>query len=189
MKKLIVTLLAGLMVLGLVACGGPSVAGTYTHELTAEDLAGATSHNGFLSALSATQKNTLVLNEDNTYSYTKTVTAPEKDGQDLGLNLTFEFTGTYTAEENVVTLEVPTDCKFEEAWGALADAGMFLNSAGSASNGDKVQCKEGETHDPLDMFLTPYYLDSTNHDSSVVVTINTEDGSFTYNEVASSDDE
>lgn len=187
----IVIALATVLILSGCGAKGSGIAGTYKYQISPEQLEGQTSHNGFISALGASQINTLVLNDDGTYEYTKQIVVLNDSGKvdSNGINLTHKFTGKYTSEDFVVTLESPEDNEFDENWASLSETGYLLNSSGKASAGDLVQVKEDEFHKPLDLFLTEYYLDSEKHDSSVVVTVDKETSTFTYNETKSSDDE
>lgn len=175
----------------LVGCGGSDdISGTYEITLAPDELAGQTSHNGFLSSFAAEQVNTLELKDDGTYEYTKEVHPTGEAVETAGdFKITYTFTGEYTNEDDVVTLAAPKDCEFDEKWGTLVDAGFFQNSKGSASNGDIVESKEDEFKEPLNLFLTPYYLDSKEPGKEVKITINKDDSSFKYSEEANSDDE
>lgn len=185
MKKGLAVLMALMLVCVLTACGGNSIAGTYTVNLITEEISGNLTHNGYLVAIQSVQTNTLILNEDGTYSYTKVVTG-NREGVG-GVNLSYTFIGTYTAEDMVVTLHTPTDCEFNEDWGPFTDHG-FQNSSGKHSEGATVQCKAESGHEPLNMFLTPYLVDS-DETGEVVITVDVENSTFSYNEVVSSDDE
>ena len=68
MKKFAALVLA--LVLALSCCAALAES-TYTHSFSAEELAGNTDMNGFVSALALTERNTLVLKDDGTYEYTK----------------------------------------------------------------------------------------------------------------------
>ena len=185
MKQILAFALALLMVCALTACGGggsKSVAGTYTVTMDAEECANNLVHNGYLAASVPTEVNTLVLNDDNTYTYTTHITT-EKNG----VELKYVFTGTYTNTDAEVTLEAPTDCEFSEVWGAFTDYG-FLNSSGKHSEGAVVQCKAESGHKPLEMFLTPYLIDS-DETGDVKVTLDADNATCTYSSVASSDDD
>ena len=174
----------------LTACSSAFAAsGTYTAYFTTEDMSGSCAHSGFIAGVGASEKNTLVLNEDGTYEYTKFVSKFDENQEPIegALALRFVFTGSYEEDGNTITLKVPTECVFSEDWASLAAAGYFMNSEGKASEGDIVQCKETQTHDPMLIFPGPLYQDADEL-VDVVVTINT-DGTFTYNAVASSDDD
>ena len=80
--------------------------------------------------------------------------------------------------------------------------GMFLNTAGSytwengSGSGDIVQCKEEESHIPMDLFAGPYVLDSgttseSGFDASkttVTITPDSSANTFTYVIVNTDDD-
>ena len=73
-----VTATAGL----LAACGGGSDDGsseTYTITYTTEEISGNVRHTGYLTAMSAIEENTVILNDDGTYEYTKYVTTDTDD--------------------------------------------------------------------------------------------------------------
>lgn len=162
----------------------------YTFELTKEDLAGKTAHNGFISGTGAQERNKVVLKDDGTYEYTKEVAKYDEDGnkQEDDLDLVYVYTGKYTEADGEVTLEIPEDCEFKEDWGILEEKGYLLSSEGKASAGDKVVPKEGEEYDPMNTFLTEYYVDSAKCDSPVVIIVDDETGEFSYKEVESDDD-
>ncbi len=168
----------------------------YTCTFAAEDLAGVTDMNGFVSALALTELNTIVLKEDGTYAYTKLMGYIDENGEAVAMEsengtmfakICYVYTGTYTQEGDQVVLNVPEECEFSEDWGALVDLGYMKNSEGKASEGDRVVNYEGTDYDPMDNFGSQVYK-FVGHDEPVSVTVN-EDGTFTYNEVASSDDD
>ena len=99
----------------------------------------------------------------------------------------YVYTGTYTLQDDQATLNVPDECVFSEDWGVLDTMGYLKSSEGIASNGDRVTNYEGTDYDPWDNFGNPVYKFS-GHDAPVSVTLNA-DGTFTYNAVASSDDD
>ena len=162
----------------------------YTFALTTEDLAGKTAHNGFISGIGAQERNKVILKEDGTYEYTKEVAIYDEDGNknEDGVDLVYLYTGKYTEADGEVTLEIPEDCEFKENWASLEEKGYLLSSEGKASEGDLVTPKEGETYDPMNTFLTEYYVDSANCDSPVVIIVDDETGEFSYKEVESDDD-
>ena len=168
----------------------------YTCDFAAEDLAGTTDMNGFVSALALTERNTIVLREDGTYTYTKLMAYIDENGEAVAMEsengtmfvkICYVYTGTYTQEGDQVTLNVPEECEFSEDWGALVDLGYMKNSEGKATEGDRVVNYEGTDYDPMDNFDSQVYK-FVGHDAPVSVTV-AEDGTFTYNEVASSDDD
>ena len=194
MKKFATLLLALILT---TACCAALADSQYTIFFPAEELAGTTDLNGFISAQAMTELNTLVLKDDGTYELTKLVGTLgedyvpvdiEMDGQALrATTVTYLYTGTYTQDGDQVTLNVPDECVFSEDWGALADLGFLSNSEGTATNGDRVVNYEGTDYDPMDNFGSPVYK-FAGHDAAVNVTVNA-DGTFTYNAVASSDDD
>ena len=194
MKKFATLLLALILT---TACCAALADSQYTIFFPAEELAGTTDLNGFISAQAMTELNTLVLKDDGTYELTKLVGTLgedyvpvdiEMDGQALrATTVTYLYTGTYTQDGDQVTLNVPDECVFSEDWGALADLGFLSNSEGTATNGDRVVNFEGTDYDPMDNFGSPVYK-FAGHDAAVNVTVNA-DGTFTYNAVASSDDD
>ena len=168
----------------------------YTHAFAAEELAGTTDMNGFVSALALTELNTVILKDDGTYEYTKLMAYLNEDGEvievtsengTMRFEIRYVYTGTYTQEGDQVTMNVPEECVFLEDWGVLVDAGYMKNSEGKASEGDRVVNYEGTDYDPMDNFGSQVYK-FVGHDDPVSLTVN-EDGTFTYNEVASSDDD
>ena len=187
MKKLIAILT---LVAMLAACSCAFAAsGTWTAYFTTEQMSGSCAHSGFIAGVGGSEKNTLVLNEDGTYEYTKFVGKFDENLEPAadGIALSFVYTGTYEEDGSTITLKVPTECVFSENWANLVELGYFLNSEGKASAGDIVQCKENQTHDPMLIFPGSLYQDAAEL-VDVVVTINS-DGTFTYNAVASSDDD
>ena len=89
-KRLLVLVAAMTMVLGLVACGGEKFPQEYKYEVAwAQGVRGEVA--------------TLTLNEDGTYTYTYTAT-DSKDANKEVMNC--EVTGTYTKEDNMVTITV-----------------------------------------------------------------------------------
>lgn len=194
LKTFFALLMVSALLTILAACGaGNNVAGTYTKSFSSEELAGNTWHNGFITALGLSQLNTLKLNEDGSYEYTKLVAKFDDTGNasedESSPQITFTFTGKYTSTNDKVTLAIPTESIFDESWGSIAEGGYITNSSGKASAGDKVVPKEGEEYDPLNVFLTPYYLESGKHDQDVIVTINKDNSSFVYEEEVNSEDE
>lgn len=193
MKKFVALLCA----LVLTLCSFALAEGTYTHHFTAEELAGNTEMNGFVSASAMTELNTLVLKDDGTYEYTKKLGNLDENGEVqnftyegtemTGACLIYTFTGSYTQDGENVTLNVPDDCVFSEAWGALTELGYMSDSEGVASEGARVVNYEGTDFDPMDCFAGPYYK-FTGHDTPVNVVV-AEDGTFSYAEVVNSDDE
>jgi hypothetical protein len=106
-----------------------------------------------------------------------------------------------TDGDNVtVVLAFPTNAKFSENWGNLADMGYFKNSEGEANfadgevTGDIVQCKEEESHVAFDIFPGAFMNDSLAtsdaafdaEECTVTVTLNGD--SFDYVIVNSDDD-
>ena len=194
MKKLAALFLALVM---LTACVSAMADSAYTHFFPAEEMAGNTDLNGFLSAQAMTELNTLELKDDGTYVYTKLIGTLdenyvpvniEQDGQELrATTVTYIYNGTYTQDGDQVTLNIPDECVFSEDWGALYDMGFLQNSAGTASAGDRVVNYEGTDYDPWDNFDSQMYK-FAGHDAPVSVTLNA-DGTFTYNAVANDDDD
>ena len=195
MKKFATLLLALILT---TACCAALADSQYTIFFPAEELAGTTDLNGFISAQAMTELNTLVLKDDGTYELTKLVGTldPETfvpvnimyDGNELtATEVRYLFTGTYTQDGDQVTLNIPDECEFSENWGALFEQGFLQNSVGTATNGDRVVNFEGTDYDPMDNFGSPVYK-FAGHDAAVNVTVNA-DGTFTYNAVASSDDD
>ncbi len=194
MKKFVTLLLTLVLT---TACCAALADSQYTIFFSAEEMAGTTDLNGFLSAQGMTELNTLVLKDDGTYELTKLVGTLndehvpadiEMDGQTLrATTVTYVYTGTYTRNGDQVTLNIPDECVFSEDWGALADMGFLTNSKGTATAGDRVVNYEGTNYDPMDNFGSPVYK-FAGHDAPVNVTVNA-DGTYTYNAVASSDDE
>ncbi len=193
MKKIAALILA--LVLAL-SCAAALADTAYTHAFTAEELAGTTDMNGFVSALALTELNTIVLKDDGTYEYTKLMAYIGENGEvvevtnengTMRFEIRYTYTGTYTQDGDQVTLNVPDECVFSEDWGVLVDGGYMKNSEGKASEGARVTNYEGTDYDPMDNFDSEVYK-FVGHDAPVNVTVNA-DGTFTYNAVASSDDD
>ena len=179
---------------------------TYVKHFTLEEITQNTFHNGFVTALGGNEVNTLTLNDDGTYVYTKEIHQEAEDGTVVegteeapAMLLTYVFTGTYTKDGDTVVLAFPTAVKFSENWGGLALSGYFLNSEGEATltdgvfEGDIVQCKEAESHNPFDLFPGVYMVDALvvgdgfdADANAVTVTLNGD--SFDYVIVNSDDD-
>ncbi len=194
MKKFASLLLA--LVLVLCCCAALAEDEKYTLYLTKEDLAGNTYHNGFVSAVGMTEMNTVVLKDDGTYEYTKLLGTVNENGEAVEIesdrgtlyySVCYVYTGTYTRDGDQVTLNVPTECVFAEDWGSLSTAGYLVNSEGTASKGDMVNDKDTEAHDPMANFSTETYKFGEEI-VAVSITVNA-DGTFSYNAVASSDDD
>ena len=89
-KRLLVLVAAMTMVLSLVACGGEKFPQEYKYEVAwAQGVRGEVA--------------TLTLEEDGTFEYTYTAT-DSKDASKEVMNC--KATGTYTKEDNIVTVEV-----------------------------------------------------------------------------------
>ncbi|MBU5671402.1 hypothetical protein [Paenibacillus brevis] len=194
LKKILLMSMAIALFSILVACGsGSKVAGTYSMSIGAEELAGNSWHNGFVTGTGLTQQNTLKLDEEGGYEYTKLVTKFDEAGNPVqdekAPKITYTFTGEYTSVGNTVTLTPPTEVVFDEHWGTIDEGGYISSSSGKASAGDKVVPKEEEAHDPMSVFPTPFYLQSSSHSDNVIVTVNKDASSFVYEEGVSSEDE
>lgn len=193
MKKFAALVLA--LVLALSCCAALAES-TYIHSFSAEELAGNTDMNGFVSALALTERNTLVLKDDGTYEYTKLMAYIDDAGEvmevtnengTMRFEIRYVYTGSFTQDGDQVTLNVPDECIFSEDWGVLVAGGYMKNSEGKASEGARVTNYEGTDYDPMDNFDSQVYK-FAGHDAPVNVTLNA-DGTFTYNAVASSDDD
>ena len=193
MKKFAALILA--LVLALSCCAALAES-TYIHFFTIEELAGNTDMNGFVSASPMTELNTIELKDDGTYVYTKLLATLDENFEvveiateqaTLRYEIRYVYTGTYTQDGDQVTLNVPDDCEFLEDWGILTTMGYMNNSEGKASEGARVHNYEGTDYDPMDNFGSQVYK-FVGHDAPVNVTVNS-DGTFTYNAVASSDDD
>ncbi len=194
MKKLTALMLALLMTLTCLSALADS---TYTIFFTTEDLSGETDLGGFVTGSGMTEANTLELKDDGTYVYTKLLGTISEEGEVVEIvtengtmryDVRYIFTGTYTREGDVVTLNVADECEFNEDWGILSEMGYLANSAGKASEGVHVVNYEGTDYDPMDNFGSPVYK-FAGHDAPVSVTVNDAEGTYTYNAVASSDDD
>ena len=165
MKKLLTLAVAAIMILTLAVASAET---TYVKSYTLEEITSNTFHNGFVTALGATETNTLTLNDDGSYVYVKALFTPAEDGTvaEGGVDISYTFEGTYTQDGDSVVLAFPTKCDWSENWGNLADMGYFLNGEGAAewaddeATGDMVQCKEDEGHVPFDIFPGAYLNDS-----------------------------
>jgi hypothetical protein len=193
MKKFAALILALVLALAAVSALAES---TYIHNFAAEELAGTTDMNGFVSALALTERNTVVLKDDGTYEYTKLmayineageVIEVESENGTMRFEIRYTYTGTYTQDGDQVTLNVPDECVFSEDWGVLVAGGYMKNSEGKASEGARVVNYEGTDFDPMDNFGSQVYK-FVGHDAPVSITVNA-DGTFNYNAVASSDDD
>ena len=193
MKKFAALILALVLALAAVSALAES---TYIHNFAAEELAGTTDMNGFVSALALTERNTVVLKDDGTYEYTKLmayineageVIEVESENGTMRFEIRYTYTGTYTQDGDQVTLNVPDECVFSEDWGVLVAGGYMKNSEGKASEGARVTNYEGTDFDPMDNFGSQVYK-FVGHDAPVSITVNA-DGTFNYNAVASSDDD
>ena len=193
MKKFAALILALVLALAAVSALAES---TYIHNFAAEELAGTTDMNGFVSALALTERNTVVLKDDGTYEYTKLmayineageVIEVESENGTMRFEIRYTYTGTYTQDGDQVTLNVPDECVFSEDWGVLVAGGYMKNSEGKASEGARVVNYEGTDFDPMDNFGSQVYK-IVGHDAPVSITVNA-DGTFNYNAVASSDDD
>ena len=191
MKKFAAIILA--LVLALSCCAALAES-TYHIYFTTEDLAGTTDMNGFVSGCALTEYNALLLKDDGTYEYTKLLGTVDEEGNvvegESGVYaMKYVYTGTFTQDGDQVTLNVPDEVVFSEDWGPLVAMGYMSNSEGTGTNGDMVQNYEGVVSDPWDNFGTQVYkFDPATRSNPVAVTVN-EDGTFTYNAVASSDDD
>jgi len=195
MKKLAILLVALVLAMTL-CCSALAESKTYTHFFPAEELAGTTDLNGFISAMAMTQLNTVELKDDGTYVYTKLLGTLDEnhepanmvqDGAELrAVNVLYTFTGTYTQEGVQVVLNIPETCEFSEDWGALYDIQALQNSAGTAANDDRVRNYEGWDHSSMEVFTNPVY--KYMEPAAVTITLN-DDGTFDYVAAANSDDE
>ena len=192
MKKFAALILALVLALAAVSALAES---TYIHNFAAEELAGTTDMNGFVSALALTERNTVVLKDDGTYEYTKLmayineageVIEVESENGTMRFEIRYTYTGTYTQDGDQVTLNVPDECVFSEDWGVLVAGGYMKNSEGKASEGARVVNYEGTDFDPMDNFGSQVYK-FVAHDAPGSITVNA-DGTFNYTAVASSDD-
>lgn len=206
-------LAAALLAALLAGCGGSkTLEGTYTATFSADEITSNTFHNGFVTAMSANEVNTITFTKDGNYTYTKELHTEAEDGSvvdpatsadGMGILITYTFTGTYTVDKDNAVLNFPTKCEFSENWGALDTmAGMLRGSSGTytwengAGSGDIVQCKEDESHVPMDIFPGPYVLDSLTTSESgfnadnckVTVTLDDSAKTFTY-VIVNTDDE
>ncbi|MBR6029970.1 MAG: hypothetical protein IKP40_12870 [Clostridia bacterium] len=170
MKKLVAIILTLCLCAGLCAAVAE---GTYVKKYSTEEITQNTFHNGFVTALGGVEINTLVLNDDGTYVYTKEICNVDESGAKLVsteeapvMTITYTFTGAYTQDGDTVVLAFPNHVDFSEDWGNLAAMGYFKNSAGAADfadgeiSGDIVQCKEEESHVAFDLFENPFLVDS-----------------------------
>jgi len=188
MKKSVIIVLALTLVFAAMLTSCASVAGTYTFTPAMEDVAANTQHQAFLADGVPSQLNTLKLEKDGTYTL-------EKKVDEDRIHLTATFYGTYTEEKGVVTLKVPTDVSWDFDWGQFIDMEYFPGVLkGQLSKGDvKIDCGRnsfnymGGGHEPTYMFMTPYLMDSETT-GDVQITLN-KDGTYSYVEVASSEDE
>lgn len=196
MKKIAALVLALVLALTCLAALVEESGEIYTCFFTAEELAGSTDMNGFVAASPMTELNTVELKDDGTYVYTKLLATLDENFEvaeiateqaALRYEIRYVYTGTYTRDGDQVTLNVPDDCEFLEDWGILTTMGYMSNSEGKASEGARVTNYEGTDFDPMDNFGSQVYK-FVGHDAAVVITVNA-DGTFTYNAVASSDDD
>lgn len=99
-----------------------------------------------------------------------------------GIEITYTFYGTYTAEGATVTLNPATTCSWSESWGALQMYG-FINGNGTETT--KVSRHESEAIDPLNYFGGKFFIESDN--SEVTVTLDATNKTFKYVEVSAFD--
>lgn len=166
MRKIAAMLLT--LILG-VSCVSALAEGNYILNYAADEIVQNTFHNGFLTAVGCNEVNTLTLNDDGTYLYVKELHVEDETGAVVAegmVAIKYSFTGAYTQDGDTVVLAFPTAVDFSENWGPLANAGYFLNSAGSATfvdgefAGDTVKCKEEEGHNPFDIFPGAFLNDA-----------------------------
>ena len=195
MKKIIALALSLVM---MSLCCAALAESTYTCTFDLEALAGVTDMNGFVVAMPNSEINTITLNDDGTYVYTKLLGTLDEnneqamivgeDGSEMqGIYLVYVYTGEYTMDGDQVVLGLPVECEFSEDWGVLVAGGWMSNSEGKATEGARVHNYEGVDFDPWDNFSSQVYK-FDGHDTPVSVTIHA-DGTFTYNAVANSDDD
>ena len=197
MKKILALVLAAIMLMSVA-----SAETTLVKNYTLDEITSNTFHNGFVTAVGGNETNTLVLNDDGTYTYTKKLYAVDEEGNEKedGVHIVYTFTGTYTQDGDTVVLAFPTACDWSEDWASLAASGYFMNGAGSAvwaddeATGDMVQCKEEEGHVPFDIFPGAFVLDTLvtseagfdAEECTVTITVNGD--TFEYVIVNSDDD-
>ncbi len=142
-KKVISTVLVLAMIVScfamLAGCSGggsKSVVGTYTNVITgADNLNGQLHGGGFANTTlndTAALTDTLVLNEDNTYTLTKFYDAGEgavntgEDGSEVNVRIKIEFVyhGEYAVDGDTVTLKACTSMDYNEDWGVFDAMGV-----------------------------------------------------------------
>ena len=165
----------------------------YKCSFEVKDVEGNTDYGQKTAGVKLNAMNTIVLNADGTYEYTKLTGTLDEEGnlqkyksggKVYGtIELRYIFAGEYEQEGDRVTLAPPTDCTFAESWGNLTESAGMIDNSGTASEGSRVHSMENVDEDPLDYFEGFYYWHN-GHENSVVVTVNDEDGTFTYVESA-----
>ena len=211
MKKVLTVVLSVLLCASMaIACASvpKSLDGTFTCTFSKDDITSNTFHNGFVTALGANEVNTITFSPDGTYSYVKelhteddsgSVVSPDNGG--MAILITYTYTGTYSMNGNNAVLDFPQSCTFSENWGPLGGS-YFTNSSGTYTwngtfgDGDLVNCKEDETHNPMDIFVNSFvqdYLTTSEsgfsaENTKVTVTPDTAANTFTYVIVNTDDD-
>lgn len=188
LTKIMAMMLLVVICAGILAGCGSKGPRTLTNTPDPVDVAGNSQHSAFLADAVPSQVNTLILNADGTYSL-------EKKVDEENIHLDIVFYGKYTESKDVVTLAVPDDVAWDLDWAQFIEMEYFPGVIkGQLSKGDtKIDCTRnsfnyiGGGHDPLYMFMTPYFLDSE-ATGEVQVTLN-KDNTFTYIEAASSEDD
>ena len=110
--KVLALILAVVSCIGLMSsCSAPSVAGTYTFTVDPTDVAGNSQHSAFLADAVPSQVNTLVLNEDGTYSFIDELTMSTEPAPTMALEIatSIDIKGTYTLEGDKLTLTPDID--------------------------------------------------------------------------------
>jgi len=174
-KRSLLLIATILMVITITACSSNSGgAETYTQELDFDEFADNSTSSGFLSAIgtpdTSKQINTLILNEDNTYSLTKNISITDKDDEE-DIILKYIFTGNYTEKGTTVTLDAAENVEYSEEWGpSLVDAGYQENISGN-------------DEERLAYFPSRFLVESNEGNADVTVEVNSENNTFKYIEV------
>ena len=173
-KRSLLLIATILMVITVSACGSSSGADTYTQELDFAEFANNSMSSGFLSAIGAPdtskQMNTLILNEDNTYSLTKNITITQGTDDSGDIIIEYIFTGNYTKEGTMVTLDAAENVEYSEEWGSLVESGHKENISGS----DEVR---------LAYFPSQFLVESSGGNAEATVEVNSKNNTLKYIEV------
>lgn len=188
----------------LAACGNGYISGTFKMEVTNDDIASSDSDGMFLATVLATGTPhgsvELVLNDDGTYKYTKTIISYDSEtfvnmGYTNPFKFEFAYTGNYSKGKVASTfdLKFPTDCEWKYDYGALH--GMVIkgdNRTGTGKYSDgKTEVvintafsENASTYEVMSLFQTEFVaVSEIPQDTSsfaMTVTVNTETNALSF---------